>query len=72
MDTNEMEEKSARAVAGIFCDTFKDLIDWMRWAHERNRPFHASTFEGELGFRIDIVLDYSETVEDNQIIRKAL
>lgn len=70
IDESFEEEESARAVAGLFCDTFEDLIDWMRWAHERNRPFHASTFEGELGFRIDIVLDNSETVENNQIIRK--
>lgn len=64
------EVESPKAVAGITCDTFTDLVEWMRWAHERNRPFHASTFEGELGFRVDIVLDYSETVENNRIIRR--
>lgn len=63
-------EGSPRSVAGIFCDTFEDLLDWMRWAHERNRPFHAGTFEGELGFLIHITLDFRETVKDNRIVRE--
>lgn len=62
---------STRAIAGIVCKTLKDLIDWIRWAHERNRPFHAGTFEGDLGFRIDVALDFDETVDNNRIVKVA-
>ena len=33
------EVESPGAVAGITCDIVTDLVEWMRWAHERNRPF---------------------------------
>jgi len=67
-DEMDAPEDKTRAVAGIFCNTFGELLQWIAWAHERNRPFHAGTFEGELGFRIDIVLDDGETCNGSEIV----
>lgn len=73
MNDEKQEIEIVRVSVGIHCDTINELIYWIQWAHNRNRPFHAlPEMDDEIGFYFSTILADNEDFDmvKNTIIKK--